>query len=138
MVRKPKCSELASEQPQCVVLKSFRRWMFRSNWCQSFFGKRQHSHRVWISSFVLHILQRNLIKPIGDRQKLQFCAPNTSRSHVSGYPKGNICYLKQTAFPQYFTPKMWAEIDFRMKVSPQFDYNINNTAKIFLMLEVFQ
>ena len=28
---------------------------------------------------------------------------------------------------------MWAEIDFRMKVSPQFDYNINNIAKIFLM-----
>ena len=36
------------------------------------------------------------------------------------------------------TLRMWAEMDFRMKVSPQFDYNIDNIAKIFLMSEVFQ
>ena len=78
---------------------------------------------------------RNLIKLIGNRLKLQFCAP---RSYASGYPKGNICHWKQTAFPQYLTPRMWAEIDFRIKVSPQFDYNIDNIAKIFLMSKVFQ
>ena len=32
----------------------------------------------------------NSIKLIGDRLKLQFCAPNTSRSHASEYPKGNM------------------------------------------------
>ena len=33
---------------------------------------------------------------------------------------------------------MWAEIDFRIKVSPQFDYNIEKVEKIIFMSEVFQ
>ena len=81
---------------------------------------------------------RNSIKLIGDPLKLQFCAPNTSRSHASDYPKGNICNWKHIAFPQYLTPRIWAEMDFRMKVSPQFDHNIDNIVKIFLMSELFQ
>ena len=32
---------------------------------------------------------------------------------------------------------MWAEIVYRIKDSPQFDYNIDNIAKIFLMSEFF-
>ena len=33
---------------------------------------------------------------------------------------------------------MWAKIDLRIKVSPQFDYDIDYVANIFFMSEVFQ
>ena len=36
------------------------------------------------------------------------------------------------------SPRMWVETDFRIKVSSQFDYNIDNIAKIFFMSEGFQ